>query len=527
MSKVPTGTDLDVPVDEPSAETVNLPVIEPDEQATFDTSSLSRSPAPPSTRTRPLLRSRFGSLRYEILITFVLLLSLTMAGAMFALRQLLIDRVDDRIEEELQQEVQELRRLSNGRDPSTGRPFNGDIERIFEVFLQRNIPQDDQTMLTLMDGRPFLRPRKEPLYRIDHDQGLIETWSNITEPLRGRADTTAGGFDYLAVPILVDDAAAGVFVTGQFRDVQVGEVDDAVKTAALLSLITLLIGSVLAWRLAEKILRRVGTVSDAAYGISESDLHRRIQVEGRDEIAQMAETFNGMLDRLETAFTMQRAFIDDAGHELRTPITIIRGHLEVMGDDPKDREETKALVLDELDRMARMVDDLLLLAKSEKPDFLHFDTVEVSDLTVALFEKATALAARGWRLEGSGKGRIEADRQKLTQAMMQLAQNAVQHTRDGQPISIGSSVEGGAARFWVSDSGPGIPPAERERIFDRFARARGAFRSSEGAGLGLSIVKAIAEGHHGSVQLDTVVGKGSTFTLVLPVDQPHHDGATT
>ncbi|MFP5298865.1 MAG: sensor histidine kinase [Actinomycetota bacterium] len=125
-----------------------------------------------------------------------------------------------------------------------------------------------------------------------------------------------------------------------------------------------------------------------------------------------------------------------------------------------------------------------------------------------------------------GRGVIEADRQRLTQAIMQLAQNAVQHTDEGSKIEIGSQINGGTARFWVTDEGSGIPEAERERVFQRFARARGIFRSSDGAGLGLSIVKVIAEGHHGEVSLESEVGKGSTFIITIPVDQPYVEAQT-
>jgi signal transduction histidine kinase len=248
-------------------------------------------------------------------------------------------------------------------------------------------------------------------------------------------------------------------------------------------------------------------------------LHRRIPERGRDEVAQLASTFNEMVDRLERAFASQRQFIDDAGHELRTPITIVRGHLELIEDDPQAREETLALVMDELERMSRIVDDLLLLSKHEQPDFLDLATVEVGGLTDELHGKVAALAPLPWQLESRGRGVIVADRQRLTQAFVQLAQNAVQYGAPGEPIGIGSTVANGEAAFWVRDGGTGIPSAVQDAIFERFRR--GAFgRRSEGAGLGLAIVKAIAEAHHGRVELDSRPGAGTTFRIVVPVDQP-------
>ena len=183
-----------------------------------------------------------------------------------------------------------------------------------------------------------------------------------------------------------------------------------------MSLAVLLIASALAWVIAGRVLAPLRTLRTTAQAITETDLTRRIDVHGDDEIAELGRTFNAMLDRLEGAFASQRAFVSDAGHELRTPITIVRGHLELLGDDPLEREETIALVTDELDRMARFVEDLLLLAKAEQGDFLHLAPLDLDVLTDELYDKATALADRDWRLAGSGAGRLTADRQRLTQA---------------------------------------------------------------------------------------------------------------
>jgi signal transduction histidine kinase len=226
-----------------------------------------------------------------------------------------------------------------------------------------------------------------------------------------------------------------------------------------------------------------------------------------------------MMDRLEATFTTQRNFINDAGHELRTPITIIRGHLELMdNDNPEEVEETATLVIDELDRMSRFVEDLILLAKAERPDFLHLETVDVSSLSLELFLKAQALAERNWCLDKTAQGKIVVDRQRLTQAVMNLAQNATQHTKTTDTIAIGSSIIQGKVKFWVRDTGEGITYTDQERIFDRFARAANSRRRSEGAGLGLSIVKAIAEAHNGEVTLHSQPGKGANFCIILPVN---------
>jgi signal transduction histidine kinase len=258
--------------------------------------------------------------------------------------------------------------------------------------------------------------------------------------------------------------------------------------------------------------------------ISATDFGERVPVRGRDQVAQLASTFNEMLDRLEASFASQRRFVDDASHELKTPLTIVRGHLELLDEDaPEEREATLSLVMDELDRMARIVEDLLLLANHGRPDFLALGAVDVGSLSEELHAKAKALAPRDWVLEERGRGTIVADRHRLTQAVIQLAQNAAQHAHGGAPIALGSRVADGEARLWVRDHGPGIRPEEQEAIFERFRRG-GTIRV-DGAGLGLSIVKAIAEAHDGRVELESRFGEGTTFTVVIPTGHALNGGA--
>lgn len=335
-----------------------------------------------------------------------------------------------------------------------------------------------------------------------------------TDKRAGERGHTGGRLEYLAVPLNANRQAAGVFVVAQLRDPEQRELENAIFAIGAVGAAVLLIGSIMAWRLAGSVLRPVRAVTETARSLSESDLSRRIPVEGNDEVARLATTFNAMLDRLERAFATQRRFLDDAGHELRTPITIVSGHLELLEEDPEQRRETLVLVMDELDRMSRMVNELLELAKAEEPDFLAPERVELGALTRELHAKATALPG-AWQCEQAGDGTIVADRQRLTQALMQLAENAVRHAGTEQPIALGSALADGEARIWVRDRGPGIDPEEQQRLFDRFTRGRSGDR--EGAGLGLAIVRAIAEAHGGRVEVSSRRGGGATFTLVIPV----------
>lgn len=308
-----------------------------------------------------------------------------------------------------------------------------------------------------------------------------------------------------------------MFVVAAFRAVELADVNRVVRVASLVGLLTVIAGSLLAWRLSEHILRPIRGLMHTARSITDNDLGRRIEVAGDEEVAELAATFNAMLDRIEEAFETQRRFVDDAGHEFKTPITAIRGHLEVLDDDPDERRQTVGLVIDELDRMARMVNDLLLLARSQGPDFLRLGPIDVSAFVRDVHAKATGLGDRAWRLEDDAEGTIHADRQRLTQALLQLAANAVQHSRDGSTVAIGAAVLDGEARLGVRDEGEGVPLEEQDRIFERFHRAEGAPRTDGGAGLGLSIVRAIAEAHGGRVVLRSRPAAGATFTLVIPV----------
>ena len=495
--------------------------------------------ASPSGKRRPPRRVQLLGLRTRIVLGFAVLMTIAALLSVFILRHVLLTRLDERVNQHLVQEVTELRQLIGGtypdgscvtdldgdgscdvgRDPQTGHPFGDDIEAVFRTFLQRNLPFEHEALLTFVGGEPFQPHPSVPLHPLFQEEDFRRLGAIQDAPARGRVHVdSVGQVEYLAVPVTGSAGAAlGVFAVAELVDLQRADVREATYAAAVAGLTTVIVASVLAFFMIGRVLAPVRRVTQTAQAISGSDLTRRIEVDGRDEISELARTFNEVLDRLEQAFGAQRTFIDDAAHELRTPITIIRGHLELLGDDPQEWRETAAIVTDELDRMSRMVNDLLTLAKAERPDFLALDTVDVEHLTVDMLAKASALAARDWRLESVGSGEIVADRQRLTQAVMQLAENAVQHTGDAGQIGLGSRVQGGVARFWVRDTGPGIAPEDATHIFGRFSRAAIGRRRSQGAGLGLSIVRAIAEAHGGLVELHSRPGDGATFAVTVPV----------
>ena len=471
--------------------------------------------------TRPgWLRSRFVGTRTRILAAFALLAVASTGLSLILLHQILLARLDDEIARDLTQEVDEFRLLVSGNDPATGEPFGLDVRRIFDVYFERNVPHEEEVVLAAVSRR---------LYKAQHGgeeeyiPGEVLRAIALESPLdvsgSGTIETSTGSARYLSVPVRAGGRTSASFSVAIFPEDDREEIVDAITVAAQVSGVVLLLALGFAWVVAGRVVAPLWLLRDTAQSITETDLRGRIAVRGNDEVAQLGQTFNEMLDRLEAGFGSQRRFLDDASHELKTPITIVRGQLELLSDDPEERRDTIALVTDELDRMSRIVNDLLVLAKAEQPDFLRLETVDVAELTDDLYAKVGTLERREWRLEGTGRGSILADPQRLTQAIVQLAENAAKHTEDGDLIAIGTLVVDGRAHLWVRDSGPGIPRAEQDEIFDRFVRGTGG-RRLEGAGLGLSIVQAIAQAHGGRVELQSSTGRGAMFTLVIPAGGP-------
>ena len=297
--------------------------------------------------------------------------------------------------------------------------------------------------------------------------------------------------------------------------------------AGSITLALALIASYLAGARVSAPLRRMAGV---AARVDAGELEPRMEVAGRagDELRVLAEAFNQMLDRLAQAFSSQREFVADASHELRTPLTVIRGQLEVLAatETPSTAEvrRVELLVLAEIARINRLVDDLLLLAQAEQTDFLRSQSIELSAFVAELWDGISLTASRDFELGPVPRGSLQADPDRVAQALRNLARNAIEHTAlDTGIVRLEvQRLAGDRIRFAVVDDGPGIPESERERIFERFHRTdQGRARSAGGAGLGLAIVAAIADAHGGYVRaLDAEDGAGARVELVLPGFEP-------
>lgn len=465
------------------------------------------------------------SARGRIIGQMVLIVAIALAGSLFATMQVLSIRADELADDRLTHAADNFRAFTE----SPVADQHETVDALITRYLRDTIPNRAETAFSVVDGEPSRRTPGDPPARLDADPAFVRSVAGVSDPTAGTLDTDAGPVRYAAIPVsMAGDSSRGVLVAVVFQDELADPLYESVRIFAIVAVAALILAGLASWRIAGRVLAPIRLVRQTAEQIGESDLRRRIPVRGTDDVARLAGTFNQMLDRLEVAFDAQREFVDDAGHELRTPITVIRGHLELMSDDPAERAQTMELVIDELDRMNRIVDDLLLLAKSERPDFLENGPVNVMEMTVDVLANARMLGDRQWALDEFAETVVYADGQRLTQALMQLLTNAVQHTADGDRIAVGSRLHGSRLWLWVSDNGSGVNADDASRIFDRFQRGQRS-RSREGAGLGLAIVRSIAEAHGGTARVDTALvdtaeAQGATFVIDIPahaVEEEH------
>ena len=332
-------------------------------------------PPPTPEHVRPRApRWRPSTARTRI-IGWVLLLVLVALGTVTLVTwRLLIQATDARMDAGLRFEVNEFTELTRpGLNPRTGAPF-ATVDEVIGEAIAYNVARPNEKFLGYVDGVYRTQSRQEPgtPQVLARDADFTALVAGVTEPTLGSYDSPAAGeVDYLAIPVsLAGDPARGVIVAAYLADAERGAADDAARIMLVVGGITALVAAAGAWLVAGRILRPLRDVAATARTITDTDLSGRIPGStDADELGDLVRTVNAMLDRVETGVAAQRQFVDDAGHELRTPITIVRGHLEVLDPaDPQDVRSTVALVDDELDRMNRMVSDLLLLARSEQPD---------------------------------------------------------------------------------------------------------------------------------------------------------------
>lgn len=290
-----------------------------------------------------------------------------------------------------------------------------------------------------------------------------------------------------------------------------------------LGILALLVSAALAWFLAARLTGPLRRLTEISGEVAEDDLAVRVPLEraGTDEVRTLAIAFNQMLDRLEDSFDRQRAFVADASHDLRTPLTIVRGQIEVLARDPDpsraEVEKVAGVVGDAVRRMERLVDDLLILARSESRGDEELELQPIGPLLEA--EREGRLDSERERIEIGDvtDSEVEFDRDAISRAVSNLVENALRYSGPEGRVALSAEARGRDLVISVDDDGPGIPPADRERIFDRFARLDRA-RSSDtgGSGLGLAIVRTLVEAGGGKVSCTDSEMGGARFSIWLP-----------
>lgn len=299
------------------------------------------------------------------------------------------------------------------------------------------------------------------------------------------------------------------------------------ELAGVIGLITAMIA---AYLMGARVTAPIRRSAEVAARIDAGELSPRIHLPTgtSHELETLADALNHMLDRLSTAFAAQREFVADASHELRTPLTVLRGQIDVLTGGDRDDGSLSAAELErvqhlmeaEIARLTRLVDDLLVLAQSDRTDFLHPTDVALEELVTELWDGLSLIAERNFEIGQLEPVTVRADPDRLAQALRNLARNAITHTQPPDGLVRVDVVRrrAGTVRITVSDNGPGIPPELRLRVFERFYRTdKARSRAAGGAGLGLAIVQAITEAHHGSVHVTDSAAGGAAFAIDLPM----------
>jgi len=334
----------------------------------------------------------------------------------------------------------------------------------------------------------------------------------------------------LTVPLVARRGPVGILQVG----LSLALVDAVRSTLAsiliFLSLISTFFSALLASVAVRRTLEPLEMVTEVATTITRADdLSRRIPTppDSDDEVGRLIQAFNQTLSRLESLFTTQRRFIADVSHELRTPLTVIKGEVSLMRKMKCGDEESLQSIESEVDRLSRLVGNLLLLAQAESGRLpLDLKPVEMDTVLLEVFQQMRTLAGDRVRIEVNPLEQVSliGDRDRLKQVLLNIVGNAVQYTPAGGVVTLGLTQSDGYARITVSDTGPGIPEEDLPYIFERFYRGEKSRTRSQGQasgfGLGLSIAYWIVQVHGGRIDVTSVVGKGTTFVIHLPLTQP-------
>jgi len=332
----------------------------------------------------------------------------------------------------------------------------------------------------------------------------------------------------LTVPFVAGKRLEGIIQVGTRMDVINATQQTLLEVLLIGTAIAIVAAGLAAWLSSHQALHPLDNVTKTALQItSADDLSRRIPYTGssKDEVGQLVTAFNQTLSRLENLFSTQRRFLADVGHELRTPLTVIKGNVGLMRKIKDFDEESLVTIEDEVDRLTRMVGDLLLLAQAESGKIpLAHEVVELDTLLLEVLNQMQVLARDRVKLSLGDIDQVLVcgDRDRLKQVAVNLIGNAINYTPRGGEIVVGLGKVTDRAQFTVTDNGPGISAEDLPHIFERFYRSeksRTRQKDGKGFGLGLSIAYWIVRNHGGRIEVNSTEGKGTTFCVWLPLAQ--------
>lgn len=411
--------------------------------------------------------------------------------------------------------------------------FRGELDRTIDEALRSRAASIRADPLVGISAIP---QGDEVFAQLVRSDGTVESSVNLPAEslLPPNVLRSLGGATFLdrVVRTVEERVASRVFAVpseaGSFLVVgmDVEDQDEAVEQLTVLLAvggpIVLLALSALGWILAGAALRPVEELRSEAAAISTSEPTRRLPVpETGDELQRLAETLNAMLDQLHEALDRERRFVDEASHELRTPVGVLKAEVDLALKGPRSRDELEAAlrsIAQEAERLRRLTQDLLVLARSDRGRLpVHRADVDISSIIGRIAAEFNDRASgEGVRLRISGSNvRARVDGDRVRQATENLVDNALRHTPRGGEVELRAERDGSRLRIVVSDSGTGFPEDLLDRAFEPFARADDD-REGDGAGLGLTIVRAVAESHGGSATARNLSGVGASVELDLP-----------
>lgn len=474
-------------------------------------------------------KAKISSVRFRVVAAMLAMMAAGLSVAGFITFAVQFQEADARVDQALLDKAEAVIKLAKTSDAAATKTFTKQLRDAADDIE----PRSNEVMGTIREGKVTWT-----LEGAADERLLAKDMYPAAAALANASGTTFGDLNFegrrlrtvvLPVPA-ANEPTLTYFLVGKETADQREHTFSSVHTYTLVGAGTLLGAAALGSLVAGRLLNPLRRLREATQVVSHEDLTQRVEVrDGSDDVTLLAKTFNTMLERLDEGARQQQQFLDDAGHELRTPLTILRGHLELVSiDDPEDVATTRDVLLEEVDRMQRLVDDLLMLANASHPDFVRKEPVRVPEFLHHVMEKVHVLADRAWVIDETADCTIEADPQRLTQALAQLAANAVRYTDNTSTIALGSRIghsvqpeendapESGTLLIWVRDTGAGIAAEDQQRIFERFGRAAHG-RGDHGSGLGLAIVSAIAQAHGGAVTVHSDVGLGSSFIIRSPL----------